>query len=107
MRFSVSPGIRSLPVFPAESEAQILRKYNLQSLIKMGSNENCYGPSPLAVQAAQKALSKFHRYPEVYSSPLRIKLSDVLNVDPSQIVVGNGSTELVEMIAKTFLQPQE
>ena len=107
MRFSVSRGILSLPNFPLQSEEQILRKYNLQRLIKMASNENCYGASQMAIDAVAGASSEFHRYPEVYGAPLKRKLSGMLDLDPSQIVLGNGSTELVEMIAKTFLQPQE
>ena len=107
MRFSVSPGVRSLSLLPAISEQELLAKYNLQRLIKMASNENCYGPSPLAVAAVEKALSKIHRYPDVYGAELKEKIAIRQNIDPAQIVLGNGSTELVEMIAKTFLQPGE
>ncbi len=107
MRFSVSPGILSLPNFPLQSEEQLLRKYNLQRLIKMASNENCYGASPMAIEVLTDSSSELHRYPEVHGAPLKRKLSEMLNLDPAQIVLGNGSTQVVEMIAKTFLQPQE
>jgi histidinol-phosphate aminotransferase len=107
MRISVSSGILSLPIFPVPSEEMLLRKYNLKRLIKMGSNENCYGPSPLAIQALQKGLPGVHRYPEVYGAPLKSTLGSFLKIDPSQIVLGNGSTEVVELIAKAFLQPGE
>ena len=104
MRFLVSSGILSIPIFPVQSEEFLLRKYNLKRLIKMGSNENCYGPSPLVIQALKKGTSSIHRYPEIYGAPLKSRLASFLNVDASQIVLGHGSTELVEMIAKTFLQ---
>jgi histidinol-phosphate aminotransferase len=104
MRFSVSSGIQSIPIFPVQSEELLLRKYKLKHLIKMGSNENCYGPSPVVIQTLQDAASGIHRYPEVYGAPLKSRLASFLRVEASQIVLGNGSTELVEMIAKTFLQ---
>jgi len=107
MRFSVSPGVRSLSIFPAVSEKELLHKYNLKRLIKMASNENCYGPSPLAIAAVKKATLKINRYPDVYGAVLKEKLAFRQHVSPAQIVLGNGSTELIEMIAKTFLQPNE
>jgi histidinol-phosphate aminotransferase len=107
MRFSVSPGVRSLSLLPAVNEKQILLKYNLQRLIKMASNENCYGPSPNVIAAVEEAASRIHRYPDVYGAELKEKLAIRENVNSAQIVLGNGSTELVEMIVKTFLQPNE
>jgi histidinol-phosphate aminotransferase len=107
MRFSVSPGVHSLSLLTAISEKELLAKYNLERLIKIASNENCYGPSPLAIAAVEEALSKIHRYPDVYGGELKQKVAIRENVNPEQIVLGNGSTELVEMIAKTFLQPGE
>lgn len=106
-RFSVSPGIRSLPVYPVPGEEQILRKYKLDRLIKLASNENCYGASPLAVHAVRSAAYSLHRYPEVYGAPLKAKLAQSLQLQPLQIILGNGSTELVEIITRTFLQPGE
>jgi histidinol-phosphate aminotransferase len=107
MRFSVSPGVLSLSLLPAVNEKQLMQKYNLQRLIKMASNENCYGASPHAIAAIKDAVSKIHRYPDVYGAELKEKLAIRRNVNPAQIVLGNGSTELVGMIAKTFLQAKE
>ena len=104
MKVRIATGIRSLPVFPSASEEQILRKYNLQKLIKMGANENCYGASP-HVKEALRTASAEHRYPDAYGLPLRSQLAERLNIEESCVLLGNGSTELVEMIAKTFLQP--
>ena len=73
----------------------------------MASNENCYGPSPLAKEAAARMSSALHRYPEAYSDALRKELASSLNLDPEQIVPGNGSTELIERIAKVFLGPEK
>jgi histidinol-phosphate aminotransferase len=107
MTFSVSAGIRSISIFPAVDEKELLRKYKLQRLIRMASNENCYGASLKAIQAAQEIIIHSHCYPSVYGAPLKEKLSAIYGVDESQIILGNGSTELVEMIAKTFLQSQQ
>ncbi|MCI0413824.1 histidinol-phosphate transaminase [bacterium] len=107
MRFSVSPGVHSLSLFPSVNEKELLHKYNLKRLIRMASNENCYGASPHAIAAVEKASRKIHCYPDVYGGGLKEKLALRSNVNPDQIVLGNGSTELVEMIAKTFLQRNE
>ena len=107
MSFRVSPSIRSIPVFPSQTNEQLLRKYNLEGLIQMAANENCYGPSTKALEAIRTAPDDLHRYPNAYAAQLKIRIAESCRVEPSQIVIGNGSTELIQMIAKTFVQPGE
>src|SRR4026209_703599 len=103
MHFSFSRGILSLQTWPMRNEQEILRKYKLTRLIKMSSNENCYGPSSKIQEAIGKVLP--NRYPDVHAMPLKLALSEKLGVSADQILVGNGSSEVIQMIAATFLQP--
>jgi histidinol-phosphate aminotransferase len=102
MPYPLSPGILSLQIWPSRSEAEILRKYNLSRLIKMASNENCYGPSTMVATAISGASA--NRYPDIHATPLREMLSEILGVSREQILCGNGSSEVILMIAQTYLQ---
>jgi histidinol-phosphate aminotransferase len=102
MPFPLSPGVLSLQIWPSRSEEEILRKYNLNHLIKMASNENCYGPSPLVAGAISGADPS--RYPAIHAAPLREMIAEKLAVTPEQIVCGSGSSEVILMIAQTYLQ---
>jgi histidinol-phosphate aminotransferase len=72
-------------------------------MIKLDSNENPFGPSPLAVQAMQAALADCGSYPDDDASALRSKLSKLHGVSEEQILITSGLTELLGMIARTFL----
>jgi histidinol-phosphate aminotransferase len=72
-------------------------------MIKLDSNENPFGPSPLAVKAMQAALADCGSYPDDDASALRTKLSKLHGVSEEQILVTSGLTELLGMIARTFL----
>lgn len=71
--------------------------------LKLASNENPLGPSPLAVEAARGALEQIHRYPDGSGRLLREALAARWSFPAEQIVLGNGSTELVELLARAFL----
>ena len=83
-----------------------MRELGLHTVIKLASNENSFGPSPLAMKAIQEAAQRTNRYPDGSGYYLRQALSKKWNVSPSRIMLGNGSTDLVEIIARTYLQPQ-
>lgn len=104
--FPVHTGVLQLqPYVPEKPDEVLKQELGVSRLIKLGSNENCYGPSPLAIQAIQKALLDLHRYPDANGTNLRFQLSLKLGIPPLQILPGNGSTELVELICRTYLQP--
>jgi histidinol-phosphate aminotransferase len=105
MRFPLSAGVLSLQVWPTRTEQEILRKYHLTHLIKLASNENCYGPSPLVFEAIRNLNA--HRYPDPQGMPLKETLAEKLGVSTAQIIVGNGSSEIIQMIGQTYLQPRE
>ncbi len=93
------------PYRPGVTEEQISRTYNIAiaNIIKLGSNENPYGMSPKAAQAIQKAAGSAHRYPD--SHALLDALSNHLGASANQLVLGVGSTEVIDMIARAFLSP--
>ena len=75
------------------------------SCIKLASNENPFGPSPLAVAAVRAASSLINFYPDTCATELTHRLAEVHEVESSQIVVTAGSTTLLEIIARTLLGP--
>ena len=88
------PGDSSVPVHAPQS-----------SLIRLNANESAYGPSPKAVAAVREALATGHVYPDDASSALREKLAARHGVRPEQILVSNGTTALLGVIARTLLRP--
>ncbi len=86
---------------------ELERELGITGSIKMASNENPLGPSPLGVEAARKALSGLNRYPDGSSYYLRRALSGRLGVGMEMIITGNGSNEIIELLIRTFLRPGE
>jgi histidinol-phosphate aminotransferase len=72
---------------------------------KLSSNENPWGPSPMAVAAMQAVLADGHRYPDPASTALRAALGAKYGVDPAHIICGTGSDEILHMIASSFAGP--
>jgi len=72
---------------------------------KLSSNENPWGPSPLAIAAMQDVLAHGHRYPDPASTALRTALGAKYGVDPAHIICGTGSDEILHMVASAFAGP--
>ncbi|MFA5118196.1 MAG: histidinol-phosphate transaminase [Candidatus Omnitrophota bacterium] len=83
------------------------RQFKLSKIIKLASNENPLGPSPKAAAAIQRCLSRVNRYPDSQSFYLKNELAKQLKVLPENIVFGNGSDELIDIIIKTFVNDDE
>jgi histidinol-phosphate aminotransferase len=81
---------------------QLARERGVERAIKLASNENPLGPSPRAIAAARAALAESHRYPDAGAFALRQAMAPSLGVAPSEIVFGNGSNELIELVVRTF-----
>ena len=80
------------------------RKLNLKGdILKLASNENPLGPSPLALEAIHKSLGEGHLYPDTSCYELRRKLSDLMGIPKDCLCVGNGTTELIYLIGVAFL----
>lgn len=85
-----------------------LRQAELESgvrCIKLASNENPFGPSPLAIEAIKAATSESHFYPDNGVAELTARLAEIHEVDPTQILVTAGSTTLLDILARTLLGP--
>ncbi len=91
------------PYVPGKPTEEVERELGLSSSIKLASNENPLGPSPRAVEAMAEATSRANRYPDGSGHYLRRRLSEIHGLPAEQIMLGNGSTELVEILARTLL----
>lgn len=104
----VNPSVLSQPVYePGKPIEDVARELGLDpaTIIKLASNENPLGPSPLAVAAATRALAQSELYPDGGCFALRQKLAARHGLAAEQIVVGNGSNEILELLGHVFLRP--
>ncbi|MDA8234990.1 MAG: histidinol-phosphate transaminase [Clostridia bacterium] len=84
---------------------EVKRELGLEEIVKLASNENPFGPSPKAVEAMVQAAPKMHIYPDGNSYYLKEALARELGVNPEQLFLANGSDEVIQMIAVTFVNP--
>ena len=96
-----------MPYPPGKPIEELARELNIEkdSIIKLASNENPLGPSPRALSAIKKKLNDLNRYPDGSAFYLKHKLSDKLGLPSDQIIVGNGSNELIELVVELFFCP--
>jgi len=98
--------VRSLiPYVPGKPIGELEREYGLHDVAKLASNENPWGPSVRAVSAMQQALNDIWLYPDGSGHDLRLALARHLQVDAACITLGNGSNELLVLLAEAFLTP--
>ncbi|MBT8370864.1 MAG: histidinol-phosphate transaminase [Deltaproteobacteria bacterium] len=106
MKLSIPDYILSLePYVAGKPLAELEREYGITNAIKLASNENPLGPSPLAARAIRQAIEKLHRYPNGGSYDLCQRISDRLNLKRENIVLGNGSDDIIAMLGQVLLQP--
>jgi histidinol-phosphate aminotransferase len=96
---------RVMPYAPGKPIEEVRRELGLRRVIKLASNENPLGPSPKALAAMREALPELHRYPDSHAFYLTRALSRKLKVGADQIIVGNGSDELITLALKAFVDP--
>lgn len=104
----VNPPVLTQPVYePGKPIEDVARELGLDptTIIKLASNENPFGPSPLAKAAAVRALEQGELYPDGGCVALRAKLARIHGFDAGQFVIGNGSNELIELLGHVFLRP--
>jgi histidinol-phosphate aminotransferase len=100
--------VRTLTPYPPGMPIEELeRELGIHGSIKLASNENPLGPSPKAVAAIIAALPNLHRYPDGSAFYLKRRLAERHGVPPDQILVGNGSNEIIELVVRTFLRPRD
>ncbi len=88
-----------------KSAEQLQRERGLERVVKLGSNENPLGPSLKAIAALHEAAANMHRYPDVELGDLRAALAERLDLDVEQLVVGNGSCDILMILARCLLRP--
>jgi histidinol-phosphate aminotransferase len=93
------------PYQPGKSIEEVKRQYGLADIIKLASNENPYGCSPAVKEAIMKQLDDLALYPDGYARLLREKVAAHLGVNEKQLIFGNGSDEVVQIICRAFLSP--
>ncbi len=98
---------KTMPYQAGKPIAELARETGIDesAIIKLASNENPLGMSPRAKQLAMQALDEVSRYPDAHGFSLKLELSKRFSVPDQWITLGNGSNDILEMVASTFLQP--
>lgn len=108
MKNLINPNVIELtPYIPGRPVEEIRRKYNLDKIIKMASNENPFPVPPNVSEAITREISNVNTYPDSDSYYLKNKIAEYNDIDMGNIIVGAGSVELIQIIIKTFLKPGE
>ena len=97
-----------MPVYqPGRPIEEVARELGLPAddIIKLASNENPLGPSRLALAAMRQALAQVNLYPDGNAFYLKQKLAAKLGVTPANLIIGNGSNEVLEFIGHAFISP--
>jgi histidinol-phosphate aminotransferase len=106
--FCLNPALETLPVYqPGRPIEEVARELGLPArrIIKMASNENPFGPSPAALAALKAAARHMHLYPDGNAYYLKQKLAAKLGVDTGNLILGNGSNDILEFLAHALLGP--
>lgn len=99
-------GVQSLaPYVPGKPVSELERELGISNIIKLASNENPLGPSPRALAAIEQVLRETTLYPDGSGFALKHRLGEKFRLDPARITLGNGSNDLLDMIARVFLGP--
>jgi histidinol-phosphate aminotransferase len=93
------------PYQPGRTIDEVKKQYNLEKIVKLASNENPFGSSEKVVEELKKVDGSFALYPDGYATNLRYALAEFLKVAPEELVLGNGSDEIILMISRALLSP--
>lgn len=108
MKLRIPDNILAIPAYvPGKPVEEVERERGIRNSIKLASNENPLGPSPKAQEAVRGVLAMVHRYPESSGYELTRKLAARLNLTPSHLVLGNGSDDIIVMLATALLRPED
>lgn len=104
----VSPEILNLvPYVPGKPIDETKREIGLSSVVKLASNESLLGPSPRVLEAVTKALPDLHRYPDAGCFELTKAFCQFYNLAPEQVIFGNGSNELIDLLIRVFCDKED
>ncbi|WP_137888142.1 histidinol-phosphate transaminase [Pseudomonas sp. 2FE] len=102
------PGVQKLsPYVPGKPVDELARELDLDpaTIVKLASNENPLGPSPKALAAIREAVAELTRYPDGNGFSLKSLLAVRCGVQVSQVTLGNGSNDILELVARAYLAP--
>lgn len=108
-RFSAlaAPGVRGLhPYLPGKPVEELERESGVSDTLKLASNENPLGPPAGALEAIRDAGATLNLYPDGAGHALKLRLAERHGVAPEQITLGNGSNDVLVLLAETFLTPE-
>src|SRR6185369_17770871 len=108
MNFSVPirPHLRGLTNYvPGKPIEELERELGISDAVKLASNENPLGPSPKVLEALRNSIPKIHRYPDGAAPNLSRSLAGRLGLNPNQLLLGNGSNELLVRLGQMILNP--
>jgi histidinol-phosphate aminotransferase len=91
------------PYQPGKSADAVKKEYGLETITKLASNENPFGTSEKAKLAIFECVDSLAIYPDGYSTNVREKIAKHLDVDESQLIFGNGSDEIIQIICRSYL----
>ncbi|RCL31894.1 MAG: histidinol-phosphate transaminase [Puniceicoccaceae bacterium] len=103
-----NPGVFDQPIYvPGKPLNAVAEEHGLalESIDKLASNENPFGPSPAAIRAIKAALPNLNLYPDGSCHALKSDLAELHRINSDQIFVGNGSNEIIELLGHVFLRP--
>lgn len=95
------------PYIPGKPIEETKRQLGLKQVFKLASNENPLGASPKAISAIRKCLASVNRYPDAQGFYLKKRLAKYFALSADNFVLGNGSDELIDVLIKTFVEPDE
>src|SRR6267143_1442263 len=104
----VNTALKNLPTYqPGRPIEEVAREVGLPTadIIKLASNENPLGPSPAALAAMQKVLANINLYPDGNAFNLKQKLAERFGVQPANLILGNGSNEIIEFVGHALMGP--
>ena len=100
------PGIETIhPYQGGKPIDEVQREFGIDDIIKLASNENPLGPSPLAKEAIKRAAAKVNLYPDGNAYYFKNELAEHLGVAPNYLIFGNGSNDVLQIVGETYISP--
>lgn len=93
------------PYQPGKSIDEVRKQYGLDKIVKLASNENPFGCSEKVLETIKDFTASYALYPDGYATDLRNAMAKHLNVKPTQLIFGNGSDNLIQIISRSLLSP--
>ena len=100
------PGVDTIqPYQGGKPIEEVQRELGIADIIKLASNENPLGPSPLVVQAIAESASQVHLYPDGNAYYLKKELAARIGISPDHLILGNGSNDVLQLVAEAYIAP--